>query len=57
MKYIDAPDIKALVDEMVNCLSLNHIEIESVHCYRSVGSKSKRTIARIHGLERSGRKH
>lgn len=52
MKYVDAPDVKILVDEMVNCLSLKHIEPDSVHCFRSIGSKSRRTIARIHGLEK-----
>jgi predicted metallopeptidase len=41
-----------LVDEIIDRLDLFYVVPESVHCYRSRGSKSKRIIARIHGLGR-----
>ena len=50
IKYAEAPDIKEVVDEITDCLDLFHIVPQFVHCYRSVGSKSRRTVARIHGL-------
>ena len=49
---MEAPDVKRLVDEIVDSLDLFHIVPQFVYCYRSKGSKSKRTIARIHGLGR-----
>jgi len=39
-----------LVDEIIVRLDLFYVVPKSVHCYRSKGSKSKRIIARIHGL-------
>jgi len=50
IKYTEALDIKELVDEIMDCLDLFHIVPQFVYCYRSIGSKSRRTIARIHGL-------
>jgi len=41
-----------LVQEIIDRLGLSYVVPESVHCYRSQGSKSKRIIARIHGLGR-----
>jgi len=52
LKYLEAPDVKILVDEIVDRLDLFHVVPRSVHCYRSKGSKSRRIIARIHGLGR-----
>ncbi len=52
LKYFEAPDVKQLVDKIVDNLDLSHVVSQSVHCYRSKGSKSKRIIARIHGLGR-----
>jgi len=52
LEYIEAPDVKKLVDEMIYSLDLFHVVPQFVHCYRSKGSKSKRIIARIHGLGR-----
>lgn len=52
LKYIEAPDVKRLVDEIVDNLGFSHIILQFVYCYRSKGSKSKRIIARIHGLGR-----
>jgi len=50
LEYIEASDLKALVDEITDCLDLFHIVPQFVYCYRSKGSKSKHTIARIHGF-------
>ena len=50
LQYLEAPDVKMLVDEIIDRLDLFHVVPESVHCYRSKGSKSKRIIARIHGF-------
>lgn len=50
IQYLDAPDIKLLVDEIIERLDFFHVVPSSVYCYRSVGSKSRRIIARIHGF-------
>lgn len=50
--YVEAPDIKERISEIVKSLDMSHIVSESVYCYRSRGSKSKHIIARIHGLGR-----
>ena len=50
IKYAEAPDVKMLISEIMDCLDLFHIVPQFVHCYRSTGSKSRRIIARIHGL-------
>jgi len=50
LEYVEAPDVKRSVDEIVECLDLFHVVPQFVFCYRSRGSKSKRTVARIHGL-------
>jgi len=47
---LEAPDVKQLIDKIVDNLDLSHVVTQSVHCYRSKGSKSKRIIARIHGF-------
>jgi len=52
LEYLEAPDIKMLVDEIIDRLDLFYVVPQSVHCYRSKGSKSKRIIARIHGFGR-----
>jgi len=52
LKYMEALDVKILVDEIMDCLDFFHIVPQFLYCYRSKGSRSKRTIARIHGLGR-----
>ena len=52
LEYVEAPDVKKLVDEMIDSLDLFHVVPQFVYCYRSRGSKSTRIIARIHGLGR-----
>jgi len=50
LKYEEAPDVKRLVDEIVDNLDLFHVVPQFVYCYRSSGSESAHIIARIHGL-------
>ncbi len=50
MQYHEALDVKRLADEIIDSLGLSYVVAESVYCYRSTGSKSKRIIARIHGF-------
>jgi len=50
LEYVNAPDVKKLADEIIDSLDLFHIVPQFVYCYRSNGSKSRDTVARIHGL-------
>ena len=50
IRYLEALDVKRLVDEIADSLDFFHVVRQFVYCYRSVGSKSKRVIARIYGL-------
>lgn len=52
IKYFEAPDVKRLVDEILDSLDFFNVVPQFVFCVRSRGSKSRRTIARIHGLGR-----
>ena len=52
IEYSDAPDVKRLVDEIVESLDFFNVVPQFVYCVRSRGSRSRRTIARIHGLGR-----
>ncbi len=50
IKYLHAPDIQQIAEEVVERLSWNHILLEHVAFIRSIGSKSPGTIARCHAL-------
>jgi len=50
IRYTEANDVKKLADEITDRLGLFHVVPQFVFCFRSTGSASKRTIARIHGL-------
>jgi predicted metallopeptidase len=50
IKYYEAPEIKKQVDQLAAECEFFHVVPQFVYCVRSKGSKSKRTIARIHGL-------
>jgi len=50
IKYYEAPEIKKHVDQLVEECEFYHVAPQYVHCFRSRGSKARRTIARIHGL-------
>jgi len=50
IKYEEALDVKRLADEITQTLDFFRVVPQFVFCVRSMGSESKRTIARIHGL-------
>lgn len=52
IRYYEASDVKKNVDEIAATLDFFHVVSQFVFCVRSKGSKSTRTIARIHGLSR-----
>jgi predicted metallopeptidase len=49
MKYIDAPDIQAVAEEISKML-YPHVKLERMKCFRSYGSSSRGTVARCHAL-------
>ena len=52
IKYFPASDVKSLTDRLVEELGFAHIPKDRVICMRSVGSKSRGTIARVHSFPR-----
>ena len=50
LKYLEAPDVKMLADEIIERMDFSHVVPQCVYCFRSTGSKSRRIIARIHGF-------
>lgn len=51
MKYAPAPEIKKIIEELVEKLEFSHIKTSQVHCIRSFDAKT-RAIARIWGMSR-----
>ena len=52
IKYFPASDVKYLTDRLIQALGFAHIPKDRVICIRSVGSKSRGTIARVHSFPR-----
>ena len=52
IKYFPASDVKYLTDRLIQGLGFAHIPKDRVICIRSVGSKSRGTIARVHSFPR-----
>jgi predicted metallopeptidase len=52
IRYYPAPDVERLFGKIVTWLEFAHIDCGRVKCVRSVGSQSRYTLARIHGLPR-----
>lgn len=50
IRYAEADDVKKIADEITDRLGFFHVVPQFVFCFRSVGSASRGTIARIHGL-------
>ena len=49
--YSEAPDIKELVKEIVARLDkFSNVNLDRLYCFRSRGSRSRRTVARVYGL-------
>jgi len=51
MNYIKAPDVKNIVDALVQQLEMEHIDVTRIHCIRSLDAKT-RAYARIWGMSR-----
>ena len=52
MKYEIDDEIHDVVKDVVEKLDMKHIKVDRVICFRSHGSKSEETLARIHGLSK-----
>jgi len=52
ISYSEAPDVKDLVVLIVAQLDFDYVNVNGIHCYRSINSKSRRTVARIHNLSK-----
>ena len=52
IKYYPALDVEKLFVDVVSSLGFEHIDCSKIKFFRSRGSKSKFTIARMHGLQR-----
>jgi predicted metallopeptidase len=51
-RYERAPDVQQLLVVIIDRLNFSRIPKNRVYCYRSYGSKSRNTIARVHSLPR-----
>ncbi len=49
MKYSKAPEIKLIIDDLIDKLKFSYINKENIHCIRSYDAKT-RAIARIWGI-------
>jgi predicted metallopeptidase len=52
MKYETDFEIMNIARDVITKLNFTHVKTENIFCIRSHGSKSRRTVARIHGLSR-----
>lgn len=52
IKYFPASDVKSLADQLIQELRFAYIPRDRVICVRSVGSKSRGAIARVHSFPR-----
>jgi predicted metallopeptidase len=50
--YRPAEDVREDVGDLIASLSLGHIDPSRIICYRSTGSKSRRTVARCYALSK-----
>jgi len=50
VKYENAPDLQARMEEIVKALDMVHVDVSRVKCFRGHGSSTKRTIARCHTI-------
>ena len=50
MRYEKAVDIEEKARNIINRLEFDHIDVNSIACIRSFGTKSRRTIARCHAM-------
>lgn len=50
MKYLPSPEWTQKTHALITTLQFEHIPKERVICFKSTGSQSRRTIARIHTM-------
>jgi len=50
VKYLDAPDLKERMNEIIELLRMDHIDKDRVECIKSFGSSTRRTLARCHTI-------
>lgn len=53
MRYQDAPDAARDIDEIVRILEFRHLDRARIRVVRSRGSRSRRILARCHGLPKA----
>ncbi len=53
VRYTRAEDVKTVAVDIVRVLQWKHVDLERVHFIRSAGSRSKRIVARIHGMSKA----
>ncbi len=53
MEYLPAPDIDAELARIIRSLEWKHVDPQRVHAIRSRGTKSRRILARCHGLPKA----
>ncbi|MFQ5999109.1 MAG: putative metallopeptidase [Candidatus Bathyarchaeia archaeon] len=51
-EFFDAEDVRHLAADLIDELGLNHVDSRRLVCFRSRGSKSQGTVARIYSLSR-----
>ncbi len=49
MRYVDAPDIQKIAEEISRIL-FPYVKLERMKCFRSFGSSSRGTVARCHTI-------
>ena len=52
ISYQRAPDVETIAASVIRALSLDYMDQDRLHFYRSKGSKARRVQARIHGMGR-----
>ncbi|WP_309492744.1 putative metallopeptidase [Candidatus Hecatella orcuttiae] len=52
IKYYAAPDVRELFENIVTKLGFSHVDCGKISFFRSQGSKSRYTVARVYGLPR-----
>ncbi len=53
MEYLPAPEIDEEITRIIRSLEMDHIHPERVRAIRSRGTKSRRILARCHGLPKA----
>src|SRR3972149_10259646 len=51
-RYERAPDVHAILSDIIDKLGFSHIPKNRVYCYRSYDSRARNVIARVHSLPR-----